>query len=110
GVRTLKADKKNAHLVNDAGDPIFVEELSSVDSLPVNIEARFFETFRGYHYHKFFELVHVDPKVYGLFRDSVTVLEVLPATALVDARELFECKPCNAKAVLQFRFRKFVYP
>lgn len=110
GVRTIQANKKSAALVNVDGDEIFVEELTSVDSLPVNIEARFFQTFRAYHYHKFFELIHVDPKVQPLFRDSVKVLEVLPSTAKVDARELFECKPCNAKAVLQFRYRKFVYP
>ena len=76
---------------------------------PQTLEESFEASFAAYHYTKFFELTHIDPKVQKLFIDSVELVNVYEASAVTDST-LFDCSTCNVVAELLFKQKTYLYP
>lgn len=76
---------------------------------PKTLEESFEASFRAYHYTKFFELTHIDPKVQKLFIDSVQLLKVHKSEAIADST-MFDCGTCNVSAELIFKQRTYFFP
>lgn len=76
---------------------------------PMTAVESFEQSFKNYHYSKFLELTHIDPKLYKIFKDSATIVSILPA-AEVTKETLFECGTCNAVATIDFLGERWYYP
>lgn len=57
------------------------------------------QSFRAYHYKKFFDFIHIDTKVQKLFRDSVTLTEI----KYIQPGEDTYCSACNVMLNLRFK-------
>ena len=57
------------------------------------------QSFRAYHYKKFFEFIHIDSKVQKLFRDSVLLSEI----KYINPGEDQYCSACNVQLILIFK-------
>ena len=68
---------------------------------PLTKKEEFRNSFDAYHHIKYFKNRMVDPKVNKLFLDSVLIIDV--RRKLESDLLLFECDPCNATAVLEFK-------
>ncbi len=75
---------------------------------PLTIEEEFQNAFRGNYYSKFFEIIHIDSKLYQFFRDSVHLVAVSGLN--LSTKQLFSCPSCNKTATLIFRTRTYHYP
>ncbi|MGK0317190.1 MAG: hypothetical protein ACI86M_003431 [Saprospiraceae bacterium] len=75
---------------------------------PLTRKEEFRQSFDAYHHIKYFKNRMVDPKVNKLFLDSVRVIDV--RRKLDTDLLLFECDPCNAAAVLEFKNDITVFP
>ncbi len=63
------------------------------------------QSFRAYHYRKFFDYIHIDPKVHKLFRDSVKVESI----QWIETGQNKECSACNVELSLRFRQKSIPY-
>lgn len=87
------------------------EFIISKDALlnePLTIEEEFQNAFRGNYYAKFFEIIHIDSKLYRVFRDSVQLVSISDLN--LSKKQLFSCPTCNKSATLIFRNRTYHYP
>jgi len=76
---------------------------------PMTAVETFDQSFKNYHYSKFFELTHIDKKLYKVFTDSVSVIAVQPAADITE-KTLYECSTCNAVATIDFLGKRWYYP
>ncbi len=76
---------------------------------PLTLKEEFILAFKGNYHAKFFEKIHIDPKVYRLFIDSVAVLGVERKTVNSE-KMLLNCSVCNMEAKLLFRGNVYYYP
>jgi hypothetical protein len=75
---------------------------------PISLTHQFRNAFYAYHYNSFFDKVYLDSKVKKIFRDSVTILDVVPKTTGLDL--MFSCENCNVVATLKFKKKVFYFP
>ena len=78
------------------------------DGEPLTVTEEFQNAFKGNYYSKFFEKIHIDSKLYRVFRDSVLITSVTESNLI--SQPLFHCSTCNKTATLQFRNRSYHYP
>jgi hypothetical protein len=78
------------------------------DGEPLTVTEEFQNAFKGNYYSKFFEKIHIDSKLYRVFRDSVLITSITAANVI--SKPLFQCTACNKFATLQFRNRTYHYP
>jgi hypothetical protein len=57
------------------------------------------QSFRAYHYRKFFDYIHLDAKVHKIYRDSVAITQI----RYIPTGDNKECPACNVELALQFR-------
>lgn len=91
-------------------DHEYFYEIGESVSSPVLTDAQKFKfAFRGSYYLKFFESIHIDPKLANLYMDSIVVEQVI-SKSNHRGPLLFPCSACNRVANLTFRGRKYPYP
>ena len=57
------------------------------------------QSFRAYHYRKFFDYIHMDPKVHKIYRDSADISQI----KYIQPGENRECTACNVELSIKFR-------
>lgn len=57
------------------------------------------QSFRAYHYRKFFDYIHMDPKVHKIYRDSADINQI----KYIQPGENRECTACNVELSIKFR-------
>lgn len=75
---------------------------------PITIEEGFMRAFNANYYAKFFEIIHIEAKLNGLFRDSVSIVNIVDKVE--DTKTIFQCQVCTKVANLKFRGRTYGYP
>lgn len=91
-------------------DHEYFYEIGPLVSSPVLTDAEKFKlAFKGSYYVKFFESIHIDPKLAKLYMDSVIVDQVINKSNHRGSL-LFSCTACNRVAYLTFRNRHYPYP
>lgn len=103
--KKLHLQSKDTYLCQDM---TFFLTTAKRDDEPLTVEEEFENAFKGNYYAKFFEKIHIDSKLYKLFRDSVSLLTVTDTNQLV--KPLFNCSACNKLATLKFRNREYCFP
>ena len=81
--------------------------IDNIPHYPIPLEMVFTQEFYAVHYNKFFDRVLLDPKVKKLFRDSVTIREVV---VLEGPSDSISCSNCNVVAKLEFKKSIFDFP
>lgn len=75
---------------------------------PVAIEEGFMRAFNANYYAKFFEIIHIEAKLNRLFRDSVSIVNIVDKTD--GMKTIFLCDVCTKVANIKFRGRTYGYP
>jgi len=63
------------------------------------------QSFRAYHYRKFFDYIHMDPKVHKIYRDSADISQI----KYIQPGENRECTACNVELSIKFRNKIIPY-
>ncbi|HMR90259.1 MAG TPA: hypothetical protein PKD51_18985 [Saprospiraceae bacterium] len=91
------------------GDIIFDYDYGKyANAGPVTMEEGFMRAFNANYYAKFFEIIHIEAKLNRLFRDSVSIVNIVDKVE--DTKTIFQCQVCTKVANLKFRGRTYGYP
>ncbi|MBK8668029.1 MAG: hypothetical protein IPN89_00640 [Saprospiraceae bacterium] len=77
---------------------------------PMTEMEEFTDAFKGYHHTKFFEIIHIDSKLHGFFRDSVKITDIKKIKQGAVNNSIITCNTCNMEALLHFRKKKYKWP
>jgi hypothetical protein len=75
---------------------------------PITIEEGFMRAFNANYYAKFFEIIHIEAKLNRLYRDSVSIVDIVDKSDNI--KTIFQCQVCTKVANLKFRGRAYGYP
>lgn len=91
------------------GDIIFDYDYGKyANAGPITLAEGFMRAFNANYYAKFFEIIHIEAKLNRLFRDSVSVVNIVDKVE--DTKTIFQCQVCSKVANLKFRGRTYGYP